>query len=337
MVYIGWVKGGGCWLLHQQLMGQHCNHLHRAPLTDEVGAVQPLPPQGRPLWVRLVGAMCQSQPAASEKLQCGTLAHFTDGVPCPCSGTDTDQAALRPSFTMHSSASCAPCACLVCLQGRAVLAVEVWRPSPASSSQDLAKIAKQAVSMGADAIVVRQRLSGASTSCSVSVSASCCRCVFLRCSCSCSCARVKQAQGPGCKGGPEQHAAALPLASPTRCSAAGGTTLPCAASPIPHSPAAGAAAACCCHSQVRTDVEDTPEGLKDLLTVVQAVRVPVLRRDWIIHPLQVVEAKEAGAAGVIGVIGQVGASNGVFLCVHAGVAGMVGFTRQVGERDCVCV
>jgi len=33
--------------------------------------------------------------------------------------------------------------------------------------------------------------------------------------------------------------------------------------------------------------------------------VPVLARDWIIHPLQLVEAKEAGAAGVLGVIGQV--------------------------------
>lgn len=30
-----------------------------------------------------------------------------------------------------------------------------------------------------------------------------------------------------------------------------------------------------------------------------------MARDWIIHPLQLVEAKEAGAAGVLGVIGQV--------------------------------
>jgi len=33
--------------------------------------------------------------------------------------------------------------------------------------------------------------------------------------------------------------------------------------------------------------------------------VPVLCRDWIIHPLQIVEAKEAGAAGVLGVVAQV--------------------------------
>jgi indole-3-glycerol phosphate synthase len=44
----------------------------------------------------------------------------------------------------------------------------------------------------------------------------------------------------------------------------------------------------------------------DVLSVLQAARgKPVLARDWVIHPLQLVEAKEAGAAGVLGVIGQV--------------------------------
>jgi hypothetical protein len=38
---------------------------------------------------------------------------------------------------------------------------------------------------------------------------------------------------------------------------------------------------------VRVDYEDTPEGLKDLYVVCQAVKVPVLARDWVIHPLQV--------------------------------------------------
>lgn len=54
-----------------------------------------------------------------------------------------------------------------------------------------------------------------------------------------------------------------------------------------------------------TDSEDTPEGLKDLFAVCRAVSAPVLRSDWIVHPLQVAEAKEAGAAGVLGVITQV--------------------------------
>lgn len=38
---------------------------------------------------------------------------------------------------------------------------------------------------------------------------------------------------------------------------------------------------------VRVDADTTPEGLKDLFAVVQAVRVPVLARDWYLHPLQV--------------------------------------------------
>jgi indole-3-glycerol phosphate synthase len=39
---------------------------------------------------------------------------------------------------------------------------------------------------------------------------------------------------------------------------------------------------------VRTDADDTACGLKDLFAVVHAVpEIPVLRRDWFIHPLQV--------------------------------------------------
>lgn len=76
-------------------------------------------------------------------------------------------------------------------QGRAVLAFELVRPSPATTSQQLAALAKQYVSLGAEALVVR------------------------------------------------------------------------------------------------TDTEDSPEPLKDLWAVVQAVKVPVLARDFLIHPLQV--------------------------------------------------
>ncbi|GLC35625.1 hypothetical protein PLESTB_000186800 [Pleodorina starrii] len=57
---------------------------------------------------------------------------------------------------------------------------------------------------------------------------------------------------------------------------------------------------------VRTDSDATPSGLRDLFSVQQAVpRVPVLARDWLIHPLQVCEIKEAGAAGALGIINQV--------------------------------
>jgi len=56
---------------------------------------------------------------------------------------------------------------------------------------------------------------------------------------------------------------------------------------------------------VPTDSEHTASGLRDLWAVTQAVKVPVVAKDWLIHPLQVVEMKEAGAAGALGVIGQV--------------------------------
>ena len=38
---------------------------------------------------------------------------------------------------------------------------------------------------------------------------------------------------------------------------------------------------------VPTDALDTETGLRDLLAVCRAVRCPVVRRDWILHPLQV--------------------------------------------------
>lgn len=62
--------------------------------------------------------------------------------------------------------------------------------------------------------------------------------------------------------------------------------------------AAGAGALAVC-----IDSGETPEGVKDLFAVTQAVRVPVLAKDWYIHPLQVgawlagarLGARQAGA------------------------------------------
>ncbi|GAX82793.1 hypothetical protein CEUSTIGMA_g10219.t1 [Chlamydomonas eustigma] len=73
---------------------------------------------------------------------------------------------------------------------------------------------------------------------------------------------------------------------------------------------------------VRIDSEDTPEGLKDLWTVSRAVKVPVLARDYLIHPLQVVEIKESGAAGALGVIGQVNGRGTAVLSSFAAALGL---------------
>lgn len=42
----------------------------------------------------------------------------------------------------------------------------------------------------------------------------------------------------------------------------------------------------CCVSAHATDAEDTPSGYADLVAVCRAVTVPVLARDWQLHPLQ---------------------------------------------------
>jgi hypothetical protein len=73
---------------------------------------------------------------------------------------------------------------------------------------------------------------------------------------------------------------------------------------------------------VRVDSEDTPEGLKDLFVVSQAVKVPVIARDYIIHPLQIVEVKESGAAGALGVIGQVNGRGTAILSSFAAALGL---------------
>ncbi|CAM6101103.1 unnamed protein product [Calypogeia fissa] len=47
-----------------------------------------------------------------------------------------------------------------------------------------------------------------------------------------------------------------------------------------------------------TDEEKSPNGAQDLAAACKAVNVPVLRKDWIIHPLQVAETREAGASAL---------------------------------------
>lgn len=89
---------------------------------------------------------------------------------------------------------------------------------------------------------------------------------------------------------------------------------------------------------VRVDSEDTPEGSKDLWAVTQAVpKVPVLARDWYIHPLQIVEAKEAGAAGLIGVIAQVNGRGTAVMSSFCAALGLDAPVEVVNARVGGCV
>lgn len=73
---------------------------------------------------------------------------------------------------------------------------------------------------------------------------------------------------------------------------------------------------------VPTDAEDTPAGLNDLFTVCRSVQIPVLQRDWILHPLQIAEAKESGCSGVIGVITSVTGKGTPILSSYASALGL---------------
>ena len=63
-----------------------------------------------------------------------------------------------------------------------------------------------------------------------------------------------------------------------------------------------------------------------------AKRVPVLAKDWAVHPLQVVDAKEAGAAGYIGVIAQVNGRGTALLSSFAARIGLDAPVEVVNAR-----
>lgn len=46
------------------------------------------------------------------------------------------------------------------------------------------------------------------------------------------------------------------------------------------------------------DEEQTPDGFSDLKIACQGLSVPVIRKDWILHPLQISETAGLGAAGI---------------------------------------
>ncbi|CAL8470646.1 g10188 [Coccomyxa elongata] len=73
---------------------------------------------------------------------------------------------------------------------------------------------------------------------------------------------------------------------------------------------------------VLTDLEFTSSGYADLVAACRAARIPVLQRDWILHPIQIVDAKEAGAAGVLGTIASVSVKGAPVLSSFAAALGL---------------
>lgn len=73
---------------------------------------------------------------------------------------------------------------------------------------------------------------------------------------------------------------------------------------------------------VSTDPGVSPEGVKSLFLISNSVKVPILAKDWFIHPMQILDAKEAGACGLIGIVASVSKSGTQLLTGFASAIGL---------------
>jgi len=78
---------------------------------------------------------------------------------------------------------------------------------------------------------------------------------------------------------------------------------------------------------VRTGSADTPDGMADLTAASREIEgrpalrgSPLFMRDWVLHPLQLVDAVDAGATGVIGIVAQVTGPKGALSLGSFGAA-----------------
>eukprot|EP00803_Ostreobium_quekettii_P003618 evm.model.scf_235.10 EVM.evm.TU.scf_235.10 scf_235:66282-69020(-) len=84
---------------------------------------------------------------------------------------------------------------------------------------------------------------------------------------------------------------------------------------------------------VPTDIEASPSGLKDLFVISRATKVPVLAKDWYIHPIQIADAKDAGAAGILGVIASVSAKGAPIMSSFAAAIGLDAPVEVVNAKE----
>lgn len=73
---------------------------------------------------------------------------------------------------------------------------------------------------------------------------------------------------------------------------------------------------------VSTDPGVSPEGIKSLFLISSSVKIPILAKDWFIHPMQILDAKEAGACGMIGIVASVSESGTQLLTGFASALGL---------------
>jgi hypothetical protein len=211
-------------------------------------------------------------------------------------------------------------------QGRAVIVVEVTRPSPATTPEQLGQLAKAAIACGADALCVR--LDSEDTPQGTQD-------LFA----------VVQVRWQACLGGGGEDGGVT-----SGCGGSCGSCPPTLRVDVSSSTARAAPGRWCTalsgHAPTppRTTTRHTRVQHQQHTVLQAAKRVPVVARDWVIHPLQLVEAKEAGAAGVLGVVGQV-RSHGASVAHHST---RLGAWRRCGRalphvlarrlmRACVCV
>lgn len=89
---------------------------------------------------------------------------------------------------------------------------------------------------------------------------------------------------------------------------------------------------------VRTDSADTPAGLRDLWSVTHAVKVPVLARDWLLHPLQARRGQGRGgeaAGGSAGAWAARSRGRGLGPAARALLAANTTTQRRHRPRHCV--
>lgn len=171
-------------------------------------------------------------------------------------------------------------------EGRAALVVELRRPTPSTTPEQLAELARAYVRAGADALAVCTDAEDTPEGM---------RDLWT----------VARAVGGG-GGGPDEDEAA---ARRERAAALAAGTLQ------------DWAAAKQQQEQKKSSSASSSSGGGRRPNAGRPLKpVPVLCRDWIIHPIQIVEAKEAGAAGVLGVVAQVsGRGTGVMSSFSAAI------------------